>query len=254
MRDAVRLAVGTLTRWPVTPPTTVDRRTARDAMLLAPWVGLALGVLASVIAWVAGQLGGSPLVVAVLVLVLLALATRGLHLDGLADTADGLGSGRGAADALEIMRRSDLGPIGAATLVLTLMVQAAALDQVLTRHGPVVLGALVAASRLALPVACTTTVPAARSGGLGAAVAGSVPLPAAVLDFLLVAAVAAGAFTLAGAGPLAGVQVCAAGLIATTLTIRVTRRRLGGITGDVLGAAVELALAAGLLTAVLRPA
>ena len=57
----------------------------------------------------------------------LALLTRGLHLDGLADLADGLGSGQPAATALDIMRRSDIGPFGTVTLVLVLLTQVAAL-------------------------------------------------------------------------------------------------------------------------------
>ncbi|NEC49139.1 adenosylcobinamide-GDP ribazoletransferase, partial [Actinospica acidiphila] len=58
-----------------------------------------------------------------------AALTRGLHLDGLADTADGLGSGRPAEDALRIMKQSDVGPFGVLTLVLVLLVQVAALAQ-----------------------------------------------------------------------------------------------------------------------------
>ena len=55
------------------------------------------------------------------------MLSRAIHLDGLADTADGLGSGRPPADALAIMRQSDVGPFGVATLVLTLLIQVSAL-------------------------------------------------------------------------------------------------------------------------------
>ena len=66
---------------------------------------------------------------------LLAVATGGLHLDGLADTADGLGSRRPADQALEIMRRPDAGPLGVATLVLVLLVQVSALASLPRRAG-----------------------------------------------------------------------------------------------------------------------
>ncbi len=101
---------------------------ARTAMLVAPVVGLLLGALA----WTAGAAvtaaGGGSLLAAVTCLSVLAAATRGLHLDGLADLADGLGSAQPAEGALEVMHRPDIGPFGAVTLVLALLVQAAALD------------------------------------------------------------------------------------------------------------------------------
>src|SRR5260370_22989240 len=108
----------------------VSRQTAAAAMAWAPAVGLALGVAAAAVLVGADRLlRAGPLLAAVLAVVTLALLTRGLHLDGLADLADGLGSRRTAPAALEIMKRSDIGPFGVTTLVLTLFVQVAALAQ-----------------------------------------------------------------------------------------------------------------------------
>ncbi|MGA9748939.1 MAG: adenosylcobinamide-GDP ribazoletransferase, partial [Nocardioides sp.] len=147
--NAVRLAVGTLTVFPVRAPS-VDRRTAGLAMALAPLVGLALGIVVLVVIVLVGDLV-PPLLAAVLVVGLLALLTRGMHLDGLADTADGLGSGRPPPEALDVMRRGDVGPFGVVTLVLVLLAQVVAIAaMLLTPDGPVGVAAAIVVSRLAL--------------------------------------------------------------------------------------------------------
>ena len=176
----------------------------------------------------------------------LALLTRGLHLDGLADLADGLGSRQPADAALAIMKRSDIGPFGVVTLVFTLLVQVAALAQAqaLGRGVPALIAASVA-GRLALTWACRRGVPAARGSGLGALVAGSVP-PA--IPVALSAAALAAAYPF-GIGVLAGV---AAGVAVSLALTALAVRRLGGITGDVLGALVEVATAACLLATAIR--
>lgn len=232
--NALRLAFGTLTVFPVRAPA-VDRRTAGRAMLLAPLVGLALAVPAVLLVVLLRDRVG-PLLLAALVVGMLALLTRGMHLDGLADTADGLGSGRPAEGALDVMRRGDVGPFGVVTLVLVLLVQVAAVTELLTSgHAPAGLAAALVVSRLALPLMCLDGVPAARTDGLGATVAGSVSRTAAVLAIIIaglallaLAAVAGQRVLLVQLGLLAGLG----------LGFRAARR-FGGITGDVLGAVVE---------------
>ncbi|MGZ4582720.1 MAG: adenosylcobinamide-GDP ribazoletransferase, partial [Nocardioidaceae bacterium] len=176
--NALRLCFGTLTILPVRPPGELDRRTGGWAMVLAPLAALALTVpafaLIRLLHW--QQSARLPaLLVAGLLVGLVAVLTRAMHLDGLADTADGLGSGKPAEQALGIMRKSDIGPFGVVTLVLVLLVQVAALQQLLSRGLglPAVAAALVV-SRLMLPVACSRGIRGARSDGLGALVAGSV--------------------------------------------------------------------------------
>ncbi|RJK96919.1 adenosylcobinamide-GDP ribazoletransferase [Vallicoccus soli] len=257
MRGA-RLALGLLTVVPAGAPP-VDRRTAAAAMLWAPALGLALGAALLAGGAALGLLGLGPALLAVAGMAGLALLTRGLHLDGLADTADGLGSGRPAEGALEVMRRSDVGPFGVVVLVLVLLADAAALAQLVAAGwGP--LAALApAAGRLALPLACRAGVPAARPGGLGALVAGSVPRPAAAAAALGTAGALAAAGALAGAatgaggalhGALAGAAAAAAGAAAALVLLRRCVRRLGGTTGDVLGACVETAQCAALVALV----
>ena len=243
---ALRLSVGLLTVFPVGPIDGVDRRLARSAMLLAPLVGLLLSVLAAAVligvrALVPTTLGA--LLAAVLALATLAYLTRALHLDGLADTADALGSGRRGDAALEIARRGDVGPFGVVTLVLVLLVQVTALAVTSDAGwGALALVVAVVTGRLAAVLACTRGVPAARPEGLGALVAGAVPR-AAALSWAVAAlglAAAAGAW-LGGSGAWAvPLAVVAALALALALVAR-SVGRLGGITGDVLGAAIEMA-------------
>src|SRR5579872_1776994 len=140
-----------------------------SVMAYAPLVGVLLGGLGAgvlaVAAWAAG-----PLVAGAVAVAVLALMTRGLHLDGLADLADGLGSGKPANGALDIMRRPDIGPMGVVTVVLALLLQVTALARaasVSQWHGVAALVTAVVTGRLAMTWACRTGVPAARPGGLG---------------------------------------------------------------------------------------
>jgi adenosylcobinamide-GDP ribazoletransferase len=229
--DAVRLAVGTFTILRVPPPRRVDSRVACGAMLLAPAIGAALGGCAAAAVVAVDALDGPPLLGAVAALAVLAALTRGLHLDGLADTADGLGSGRDAAGALEVMKRSDVGPFGVVVLLLVLLADAAALAALDAEA--VVVAAVT--GRAALPLACRRNVPAARPAGLGATVAATVPVPAA---FVSVAAALVLAAALDG---LSGLVAVAAGLVAAEALLARCVRRLGGVTGDVFGALVETA-------------
>ena len=237
--NALRLAFGTLTVLPMRAPH-VDRATAGRAMLLAPLVGFVLAVVAAIPLALLTE--ASPLLVAVLTIGWLALLTRGLHLDGLADTADGLGSGRPAAEALAVMRRSDIGPFGVVTLVIVLLTQVVALAQLLAEgHGWPSLAAALVVSRLALPLTGLKGVRAARPEGLGATVAGSVSVALALASVLLAFVLVVAVLLLAPSGGRATVLLAAApaGLLAGLAVGAQAVRRFGGITGDVLGAVVE---------------
>src|SRR5258707_10896875 len=178
--SGLRLAVTLLTAIPLNntrgSEPAPSRRAAAAAMAWAPVIGLLLGAAAAAVLELAARWGRTgPLVAAVLAVAALALLTRGLHLDGLADLADGLGSRQPADQALAIMKRSDIGPFGVVTLVLALAVQVAALTQAqaLGRGVPALITAVLA-GRLALTWACRRGGPAARGTGLGALVAGTV--------------------------------------------------------------------------------
>ncbi|MCM1941389.1 adenosylcobinamide-GDP ribazoletransferase [Streptomyces sp. G3] len=252
--DGLRFAFGTLTVLPV-KVTRWDRDAARGGMLCAPLAGLTVGVLAAAAGLLLLALGAGTLLAAVATAAVPAVLTRGLHLDGLADTADGLGSGKPAEDALRIMKQSDIGPFGVLTLLFTLLAQVAALAQ--AYDGSWARGALAAvvsatAARLALTTAARAGVPAARPEGLGAAVAGVVPTGRALTATAAVtlAAAAAGA----SLGPYDALRtalavVCAIAL--AELLLRHCVRRFGGVTGDVFGGVAETAATTALVVLVL---
>ncbi|MET9162326.1 adenosylcobinamide-GDP ribazoletransferase [Streptomyces parvulus] len=252
--DGLRFAFGTLTVFPVRV-TRWDREAARGGMLCAPLAGLTVGAAAAGTGLLLLFLGAGSLLAAVATTAVPAVLTRGLHLDGLADTADGLGSGKPAEDALRIMKQSDIGPFGVLALLFTLLAQVAALAQ--AYDGSWARGALAAvvsatAARLALTLAARSGVPAARPEGLGAAVAGVVPSGAA----LAVAAAVTLAAAVAGAplGPYGIARTAVAVLAAVAaaeLLLRHCVRRFGGVTGDVFGGVAETAATTALVVSVL---
>ena len=252
--SGLRLAIGTFTIIPAGRIEHVDRGSARTAMLLAPLVGIALGVVASIALWAVQWLAlpaYGDLLGAALAIGALSYCTRALHLDGLADTADALGSGKRGEEALAIARRGDVGPFGVITVVFVLAIDVIALAVLAAAHmGGLALVIAVANGRLAAAWACTRGIPAARPDGLGAMVAGTVPRWAA-LAWTLLLAVAAGALAWAVAqapqASAAAVFAVLVGIAVALLLVRRSIRRLGGITGDILGAAVETATATTLL-------
>jgi adenosylcobinamide-GDP ribazoletransferase len=245
--DALRLALGTLSVIPVRPAP-VDRRTAGRAMELAPLVGLLLGLLAAVVLFVFRLSLGSHFVPPILAIGALALLTRGLHLDGLADLADGLGSGRDPDGARQVMKDPAVGAFGVVVLVLVPMLQVAALMTCVDQgRGTASLVLAVATGRLAVTAACRST-PAATPDGLGAMVATTVRRGVTSM-WTVALAVGFAAYALVdpdAVGP-DGFRV-ARTLLAPLLALLVCRavrrhavRRVGGLTGDVLGALCEIA-------------
>jgi adenosylcobinamide-GDP ribazoletransferase len=224
----LRFAFGTLTVLPVGVERW-DRDAARGGMLAAPVAGLVVGALAGALGLVLLLLGAGALLAAVASAAVPTLLTRGLHLDGLADTADGLGSGKPAEDALRIMKQSDIGPFGVITLLFVLLAQVAALVSAV-------------AARLALTLAARAGVPAARPEGLGAAVAGVVPVRSAVAVTVAVVLSAGAAGALLGAGDAVRTPLAVlAALAVADLLLRRCVRRFGGVTGDVFGGVAETA-------------
>jgi adenosylcobinamide-GDP ribazoletransferase len=238
MLAGLRLALGLLTIIPVGNP---DIRHGRDAMLLAPLAVVPVALLAAGAGWAAHAVGVPVVLCGALVIAAVAFCTRAMHLDGLADTVDGLGSGKPAAEALAIMRRGDVGPMGVVALVLVLLVETLSAGVVLGRPwGWVQLAVVIAVARGSLALGCLRGVPSARPDGLGALVAGSVPRPAAAGVWAVWTAALVASAVLAGQAWWWAVLAVLAVLVKSFWLVRLASRRLGGITGDVLGTLVEL--------------
>ncbi|MGI9083818.1 MAG: adenosylcobinamide-GDP ribazoletransferase [Aeromicrobium sp.] len=242
--DAWRLAVGTLTAIPVLPPKRIDRDTAGLAMVLAPLAVAPLGIVVGLILWAGRELGVDPFATGLLAVGALALGSRAFHIDGLADTADGLTASYDREQSLEVMRSGTVGPAGVAAIVIVLLIQAGGLDSLAFDDRDLVLaGAVVCASRVAVTLTSMRGISAARADGLGATHAGSVPRLVVVAQWLAVGAALAATSSWAGEPwwrVVVGLAVAAA---VVGLLIRRAVRRLGGVTGDIYGAAIEITLA-----------
>jgi adenosylcobinamide-GDP ribazoletransferase len=251
------MSIGTFTRLPLPPPSRVDREAAGVAMLLGPLVGIGLAVVGAVVLVVGQSLigGVEPLLPAALALAAVAWCTGGLHLDGLVDVADGLGSRRPREAALAIMRRSEAGALGVLVLVFVVVVQVLALGRATgAGFGVQALVLALVTGRVVMAAACVPRVPAARADGLGATVAGSVPVVGAaglVVGVLLVAGVLGA--TDADGRVTPALLAVVAGVAAGALVVARCVRRFGGITGDVLGAAGEVTATAVLVVCAASP-
>jgi adenosylcobinamide-GDP ribazoletransferase len=215
-----------------------------------PLVGFALGAAA----WgvYAGLLELLPsLVAAVLVVLLLEAVTRGLHMDGLMDTADGILSGAPRERALEIMKDSNVGAMGVVAAVLIIVLKVAALGALTRADAAAPLLAGWCAAR-ALPALDVYAWPYARAAGTGEAFTRERTTgPVAMAGGLLLAGVVATMFvTVAvdGAGAwYSGLVVAMLAMGVALLVQAAVAKRLGGLTGDVYGMGIELAEAAALV-------
>ncbi len=210
-----------------------------------PWfpaVGLGLGLALGAVWWGAGQILPAPVAAAVVVAVDLGL-TGLLHVDGLIDSADGLLAPITRERRLEVMATPDVGAFGVATAGVALLLRWTAL--VALAPAPLLLAALWCASRTAM-VITARALPYARPGGLATSFLGGRAAPGALAGG--VAAVALAVWW----RPLAGVVAVGAAAAGAAAVAVLARRRIGGFTGDVLGAAGMMAETVGLVAAAAR--
>ncbi|MEL7175971.1 MAG: adenosylcobinamide-GDP ribazoletransferase [Pseudomonadota bacterium] len=233
-------AVGLLTRLPV--PVNAERATTRSAKAAwaYPLVGLVLALLVGVPASVLAGIVPSGILAGVM-LVALVVLTGALHEDGLADTADGLWGGWDAVRRLEIMKDSQIGSYGVIALVLSLLLRWLGLVAVI--EAGIVLPALIAVAMLtrAGMVVVMSTLPHARDGGLSKRVgrpSASTTGIAAVIA-LVAAALAIG---------LPALILALAVSLAVWAVAAIAKAKIGGQTGDILGATQQVSEIATLLT------
>lgn len=236
----ILLALVLLTRLPLPPlPPQAFQRQAKAAWAF-PIAGLAVAIPAALLAAMALAAGLSAAVAAGLALTVQVMLTGAMHEDGLADTADGLWGGFTRERRLEIMKDSRIGAYGVIALILGLGLRWSALSALFTAAGVWPLLALAMMSRAVMPV-LMTALPNARSAGLSQTVGRPGTLPC------LVAAGMAISLSLPLVGGTAFAAAAAMGAAAAGLG-RVAKAKIGGQTGDILGASQQVAEIAGLLT------
>jgi adenosylcobinamide-GDP ribazoletransferase len=239
---AATAAVAFLTRIPVGRWVDLDGADVARAGPAFPLVGAGIGaVVGGIAAALAGPLS-APLAVA-LALSAGALLTGALHLDALADTADALGA-PSRERALEIMRDSVVGAYGAVAIVLDLLIKAAALAALADDGHALTFAVAAGALSRSIPVGLAAALPNARPGeSVATSLTGAVrgrAVAAAIVAFAVAALVAG----------LDGLLAAASAAVLAVLMGLGFRRWLGGVTGDALGAGVELGEAAVLVVGV----
>ncbi|WP_371053733.1 adenosylcobinamide-GDP ribazoletransferase [Rhodococcus gordoniae] len=237
----VALALSWLTVLPARGPAEIDRTVAGRAISAAPIAGALLAAAAATVCGLGSAVGAPPLVTGLLCVGALAVGTRGMHVDGLSDTADGLGCYGPPERAREVMHSGGAGPFGVVALVVVLGLQAASFGALADTHAWWAVAFAVFTGRVAVVVACRRGVPAAPGSGFGALVSGTqgvVPVALWPLSAVVLSVVC-----LPGpvwAGPLVVIVV----LVAAVVFARHCVARFGGMNGDVLGAVSEGTVAA----------
>ncbi len=237
---ALLIAIGFLTRIPVPARVLADRKAQASSLTWYPAVGALIGLL---LALLATLLDGAPdLLTAALVLLAWVALSGGMHLDGLADSADAWVGGMGNAErTLAIMKDPACGPMGVLAIVLALLLKFAALASLLHAAWPLLV--LVPMLARAAMTALFLTTPYVRPGGLGDLLQHA---PRRTCHIAL--AITAAAALLTGWPGLALILVTAA---ITWWLRRASLARINGFTGDLAGALGEITETALILTAAL---
>lgn len=248
--------VGTALSWmtiiPARGATTFDRITGARAMAAIPLAGLALGVITALPAAVLLRGGVSALLVAALTVTGWELGSRMMHIDGLADVGDALGSYAPPERAQEILADKYSGALGMGSVFLTLLVQTAALVAIYTSsgiYGAAACALIPALARAAGLIGCHRHFSPFSTTGFGGLIIGTVRTWWIVAWFLVLIAVGSGALWGVAKPMATALAVClpVAALVAVLSAWQLVRhcnRRFGGLNGDCIGASIEVATAA----------
>jgi adenosylcobinamide-GDP ribazoletransferase len=244
--DDLRLATGLLTRVPMPHPDGAMPAGLARAQRAFPLVGAMIGVVVGLVDLSLLAISIPPLAAAALALGASAALTGAMHEDGLADVGDGFGGGRDRAAKLLIMRDSRLGTYGAIILLVSFSARLSALASL--RAAAIVPSLVVAhaLARAAIPV-LAAGMPFARDDGLGKS-AGR-PAAASAIAAIIIAVVIA-FLCLSAKQALVALAVTVAGTAAMAV---LAWRQIGGVTGDVFGAAEQIAETAVLVMLASRP-
>lgn len=240
--DSLAAAAALLTVFPVRSRP-IDPSLGRGLIMLAPIAVLPVTALVGALTWLARLAGLPPIAAGLLGVAAAALGTRAFHQDGLSDTVDAFGSGWDRERALAIMKRGDIGPMGVLAMIIVVGLQAVSYGTIADDlRGAIAVGMIGCLSRSVLVICCARGVPSAREGGLGTLVAGSLdrlPVVITIAATVILGGLLMG--PLSGAGVVGGLVASVGAFVSTALLVRHAVRRFGGVTGDVMGASVEIA-------------
>ena len=233
-------ALGLLSRLPIHVDTHRAIARSAHAAWAYPVVGLILALIVGCVATFSLTVGLSPNLAAILTLAALTITTGALHEDGLSDTVDGLWGGWSKSRRLEIMKDSRIGAYGVIALILAYLLRWQALTII---FGTSIWAALIAVAMLsrASMVPLMTLLPNARDAGLSQ----TVGRPSFNTALTAVAIAALISLVLL---QLKGLLLILAAAIAATLCARIAKSKIGGQTGDILGATQQISEIAMLLT------
>ena len=243
----LKICFGVLTRLPIYIGASPEDFSISEASRFFPVIGAVIGLIASVVVWIGVWLGFPPILLALFALLTIALVTGALHEDGLADTFDGLGGGITRNQKLEIMRDSQIGSYGVMALLFSFGIRWAAFTEISELgyiYFSITLISTAAGSRAALPI-IMHLIPAAREDGLSTS-AGKPSLDRALIALFIGVGVMLFFLGFRATIVALGISVVSVGFFVYFVAIRI-----GGQTGDVLGASQQIADVAMLLSIVM---
>jgi adenosylcobinamide-GDP ribazoletransferase len=245
--DDLRVATALLTRVPMSHPDGAVPPNLARAQRVFPLIGVAIGLVVGIVYWGLTATGIPVMAAAVLAVAASAVLTGALHEDGLGDVADGFGGGRDRDAKLAIMRDSRLGTYGALAVVTGFAAKVAALQALAPGAAILALVAAHALGRAGIPL-MAAHLPHARSDGLGH---GAGRPERADLVIAIASAVVVALIVLPLTTAMQAIVLAAAGVVIVSV---LAQRQIGGVTGDVFGAAEQVVEIAVLLAAAARMA